>query len=138
MKLSYLLLERKLVLIYWMINILQSLISLIQSQIHQLVIKFQYRLKYVLIIDINGEEPITAQGDLNELNLHKNPCGKSKVKISICRRKIYQRTDLADIFSRFDQVRPVVSNIEFRLLEKNYTPKNTDEGLKGLPIKLQK
>ena len=37
--------ERKLVLIYWMMNILQSLMSLIQSQIHQPVINFQHRLR---------------------------------------------------------------------------------------------
>ena len=45
MKLSYLLLERKWVLIYLMMNILQSLRSLIQSQIHHPVIKFQCRTR---------------------------------------------------------------------------------------------
>ena len=44
MKFSYLPLERMLVLIYWMMNILQSHISLIQSQVHQPVINFQHRL----------------------------------------------------------------------------------------------
>ena len=34
MKLSYLILERKLILIYWMMKILKSLMSLIQSQNH--------------------------------------------------------------------------------------------------------
>ena len=38
-------LEIKLVLIYWIMNILQSYISLIQSQINHLFIKFQHRLK---------------------------------------------------------------------------------------------
>ena len=47
MKLSYLLLVRELVLIYWMVNILQSLMSLIQSQIHQLATKFWHRLSIV-------------------------------------------------------------------------------------------
>ena len=45
MKLSNLVLTRKLVLIHWMRDILQSLISLIKSQIRQLVINFQHRLK---------------------------------------------------------------------------------------------
>ena len=44
MKLSYLPLERKLVLIYWMIKILQSITSLILSPIRQLVINFHHRL----------------------------------------------------------------------------------------------
>ena len=61
------------------------------------------------IIAINGEEPITAQGVLDELNRHQNPWGKSNIKISLCRRKSYQRIDLEEIRSRFDQVRPVVS-----------------------------
>ena len=30
----------------------------------------------VWIIDINGEEPTTAQGALDELNLHQTPRGK--------------------------------------------------------------
>ena len=45
MEFSYLLLERKLALIYSIMNILQSLISLIQSQIHQTVVDSQHRLK---------------------------------------------------------------------------------------------
>ena len=45
MKFSYLPLERKLVLIYWMMKILQSLKSLILSPIRQLVINFHHRLR---------------------------------------------------------------------------------------------
>ena len=45
MKLNYLPLERKFVLTYWMMKILQSLTSLILSQIHQLVINFHHRLR---------------------------------------------------------------------------------------------
>ena len=45
MKLSYLLLEIKLFLIYWMRKILQSLMSLIQYQLHHPVINFQHRLR---------------------------------------------------------------------------------------------
>ena len=45
MKWVYLPLEKKLVLIYWMMNILQSHISLTQSQIHQPFINFQHSLK---------------------------------------------------------------------------------------------
>ena len=86
MKLSYLLLERILVLIYCMMKILQPLLSLIQSQIYQPVINFQHRLKHVWTIALNGEEPIRDQGALDEPNYHQTPRGKSKVKISICIR----------------------------------------------------
>ena len=77
----------------------------------------------VWIIYINGEEPIIAQGVLAELNHHQNPRGKSKIKISLHRRKRYQRTDLEEIRSIFDQVRPVVSHLEFRLPKKHPTQK---------------
>ena len=85
----------------------------------------------VWIVAINVEEPITAQGVLDELNRHQNPRGKSKIKISLCRRKRYQRTDLEEILSRFDQVRPLVSHLEFRLLKKPPTPKNIGDALGG-------
>ena len=55
----------------------------------------------VWIVAINGEEPIKAQGVLDELNSHQTPREKSKIKISLCRRKSYQRTDLEEIRSRF-------------------------------------
>ena len=83
------------------------------------------------IVAINGGEPITAQGVLDELNRHQNPRGESKIKISLCRRKIYQRTDLEEIRSRFDQVRPVVSHLEARLPKKPPTPKNIGDALGG-------
>ena len=47
MKLSDLLLEVKFVLIYWMMNILQCLMSLIQSQIYQPFINFQHILRNI-------------------------------------------------------------------------------------------
>ena len=83
------------------------------------------------IVDINGEEPITDQDTLNELNHHKNPCGESKVNISLCRRKSYHRIYLEDIRPRFDQFRPVVSHLEVRLPEKPPTPNNIGIVLKG-------
>ena len=85
----------------------------------------------VYIIATNGEDSITAQGARDELNRNKNTHGKSKFKISICRRKSYQITDLEDICSIFDQVRPVVSNLEVNLPKKHLTPKNIAGGLKG-------
>ena len=39
--------------------------------------------KNVCIIAINGEDPIKAQGTLDELNTHQTICSKSKVKISL-------------------------------------------------------
>ena len=48
--------------------------------------------KNVCIIYINGEDHITAQGAIDELNLHQNTCGKSKFKISLCRRNSYNRS----------------------------------------------
>ena len=44
--------------------------------------------------------------------------------------KSYQLTRLEDICSVFDQVRPVVLNLEVSLQKKAPTPKNIDEGLK--------
>ena len=85
----------------------------------------------VSIIAINGKEPITDQGVLDELNFHQTPRGKSKIKISLCRRKIYQRTDIGEIRSIFDQVRPVFSHIEVILPKEPPTPKNIGEGVKG-------
>ena len=85
----------------------------------------------VCIIAIIGENPTTVQSVLDELNCFQTPHGKSKVKISLCRRKSYQRTDIEDIHFIFDQVRPVVSHIEVRLLEKPLTSKKIDESLKG-------
>ena len=82
-------------------------------------------------MDINGEEPITSQGAIDELNRNQNPRGKSKVNTSLCRRKIYQRTDLEEICSIFDQVRPVVLHLEVFLPKKITIPKNIGEGLKG-------
>ena len=70
------------------------------------------------VIAINGEEPITAQDVLDELNNHQTPRGKSEIKIIIFRRKRYQRTDIEEICSRFDQVRPVASHLEFHLPNK--------------------
>ena len=83
------------------------------------------------IVAINVEEPITYQGVLDELNSHQTTWVKSKIKIILCRRKNYQRTDLEEIRSRFDQVRPVVSHIEVRLPKKHTTPKNIGEDLGG-------
>ena len=40
-------------------------------------------------------------------------------------------TDLGDIWSRFDQVIPVVSHIEVHLPDKALSPKNIVEALKG-------
>ena len=41
------------------------------------------------IVAINGEEPITAQVLLDELNGHQTPRGKSKIKIIFCRSNSY-------------------------------------------------
>ena len=67
----------------------------------------------VWMIAINGEDPIKSQFVLDELNCHKTPRVKSNIKISLCRRKSYQRTDIEDIHSRFYQVIPVVHILKF-------------------------
>ena len=87
--------------------------------------------QYVCIVAINGEEPITAQCVLDELNRHQTPRGKSNIKISLCRRKSYQRTYLEEICSRFDQVRPVVSHLQVLLPKKPLTPNNLGDALGG-------
>ena len=75
---------------------------------------------------------------LDELNVHQNPRVKSKVNISIRRRKSYHIKYLEEILSRFDQVRPVVSNLGFFLQKKPTTPKNIGEVLKGPQIQFRK
>ena len=90
------------------------------------------------IIAINGEEPITAKGVLDELNIHQNTCEKSNINISLCRRKIYQRTDIEDNISIFDQVRPIFSNLEVIPQKRPPTTNNIGGGLKGLQRKLWK
>ena len=67
------------------------------------------------IVAINGEEPITSQGILDELQSHNTQRLKYKAKISIRRKKRYQKTDLEDIWSRLDQFRPVVSHFEVHI-----------------------
>ena len=64
------------------------------------------------IIAINVEQPIIAQGAIDELLSHQTQHGKYKVNISLCRCKTYQRTYPEYIQSRMDQVRTVVSYIE--------------------------
>ena len=90
------------------------------------------------IVAINGEEPITTQGVLDELNCHQTPRGKSHTKISLFRRKSYQRTYIEEICSRFDQVRPVASHLEVRLPKKPPTPKNIGYALGGPQRKFRK
>ena len=80
------------------------------------------------ITDTIPSSPSSHQ--LTTLNRHQTPRGKSKVKISLCRRKSYQRTYMKDIYSRFNQVRPVVSNLEVSLPKKTPTPKKIGESLK--------
>ena len=86
----------------------------------------------VWIVATNGEYPITAQGVLDELNCHQTPQDKSNIKISLYRRKSYQRTDLEEIHSRFDQVIPVVSHHKVTLPKKPLTPNNIVDDL-GYP-----
>ena len=93
MKLSYLPLVRKVVLIflgyeYFTIPYNPDTIPNLPA-IHQLPAQ---ATRNVGIIAINGEEPITSQGELDELNRHKTPRENSKVNISLCRRKNYQTT----------------------------------------------
>ena len=60
------------------------------------------------------------------------------IKISLFIRKSYQRTDLEEIHSRFDQFRPVVSHLEVHLPKKPPTPKNIGDALIGTQRKLWK
>ena len=84
------------------------------------------------IVAINGEESIKSQGVLDEVNRHQTPRVKSNIKIILCRSKSYQRIYLEKNCSIFDQVRPVVSHIEFLIPRKPPTPKNNVDSL-GVP-----
>ena len=77
----------------------------------------QYK-KNMWVVAINGEDPITYQGAMDEINSHQTPHWESKFKIIICRSKSYQSTYLEDISSIFDQVWSVVSHLEVSLPEK--------------------
>ena len=87
-------------------------------------------------MDINEEEPITAQGSLETINSRQNPREKSKIKITLCRRKIYHITDLEEIRSRFDKIRPVISHLKLCTPKRTTTPKNIREGFKDLQRRL--
>ena len=90
------------------------------------------------IVDINGEDLITAQGVFDELSFHQTAHVKSKINISLCKKKSYQRTDLEYICYIFDQLRPVISHPGVRLPKKPPTPKYIGEGLKGSQRQLWK
>ena len=98
------------------------------TAVHQLPTQAK---KKFCIIAIDGEDPITTQGAIYGIKFHQTPRVKYKVEISLCRRKSYQMTDIEEVRSRFDQVRPVVSHIEVLIPEKTITPKNIGEALKG-------
>ena len=87
---------------------------------------------------IYEEEPIKYQYVLDGINIHQTPRGKSKVNITLCRRKSYQKTDIEDLFSIFDQVRPVDSHLDVRLPKKLTTPKSISKGSKVPQRKLNK
>ena len=87
--------------------------------------------KKLWIIDINGEKTITAKGALDELQHHQIQRGKSKVKISIYRRKRYQSTHIEEVWSICDKYRPVFLYIEVRLPEKPLTSKDIGKALEG-------
>ena len=53
-------------------------------------------------------------------------------------KKELKRTDLEEICSRFDQVRPVVSHLEVSPPKKPPTPNNIGKGLKGTKRQLWK
>ena len=53
--------------------------------------------RHLCIVAINGKDPITNQVVLDELNHNQTPQGKSNIKISLCRSKSYQRTDIEKI-----------------------------------------
>ena len=89
----------------------------------------QYK-KNVWIVAINGEDTITEQVTLDEIQKHKTQSVKYKFNISIFIRKSYQMTDLEWIWSMFDQVIPVVSHIEVNLPEKHIAPNNIGEAIK--------
>ena len=78
-----------------------------------------------------GEQTIKAQVELDEINTHKTPRVRSKVKIILCTIKIYHSKYLEYICSIFDQVRPVVSHLEVNLPDKPITPKDIIESLNG-------
>ena len=68
---------------------------------------------------------------LDELNSYQTPRGKSNINISLFISKTYQRTDIEEIRSIFDQVRSIFSHLEVSLTNKPPTPKHIGEVLSG-------
>ena len=77
-------------------------------------------------VAINGEEPITEKGALNEIQSYYTQYGESSININLCRRKSYQGKDLEEIRSIFDQVKSVVLHLEVSLPKNPLTPKTLE------------
>ena len=98
---SYLLLERKLILTYWIMNLLQSLISLIQSKIHQPVINSQHNLKEVC------GSLLSMYKSLSQLKLHLMNSISNKHHVeNTSSRSVYSegRANREHILRRFFQI----------------------------------
>ena len=76
---------------------------------------------YGLLISME-KSPSLPKGNFVKLQHYHTQCGKYKVNISLYRKKIYQRTDLEELQSRFDQIIPIVSNLEVLHTENLTTP----------------
>ena len=94
--------------------------------------------KNVQIISIYVQEPITNKGALSGLQHYQTKQGKYKAKIFLCRRKIYQLTDIETLWSRLYRTRPVVSHLEVILPQKHKVPKIIVEAIKVTQFQLWK
>ena len=65
----------------------------------------------VWTISIHGEESITKKGELGELKNYHNQREESKVDTGLFQSKIHQFTDIEELWSRFDQIRPLVYHL---------------------------
>ena len=70
---------------------------------NSLAFNLQHRLRKMCGYSFIGEETITSQGKLDEINTHKTSRGKSKVNIILCIIKIYHSKYLEYICSIHDK-----------------------------------
>ena len=85
----------------------------------------------ICIISINVKYPTTSNGVVDKMQCYHAQCGNSKVKIILFRSKIYQHIDLKELWSIFDQIRPIASNFIFHLQEKPKSPRKSYKLLKA-------
>ena len=94
--------------------------------------------KIVCIIAINGDKTVITKGLIDEIQRYHTQHSNKKLNIRLCSRNSYQCTDIEELWSIFDQIRPVVSHLEVNLPEKPKVHNKIGETIKVSQSKLWK